>query len=91
MPGIGCTVTYSNRKGLKLFGLDETDLKNGTNVFEIWHRVNVVASTIFFDSLSDWGNLFESGYVFSQTPGSATVTFGEGGGTGKSKKLSYAT
>ncbi len=28
-------VTYSNRKGLKIFGLDETDLKNGINVFDV--------------------------------------------------------
>ncbi len=29
------TLTYSNRKGLTLFGLDENDLENGLNVFDV--------------------------------------------------------
>lgn len=50
---------------------------NGTNVFEIWHRVyNGGDSSVFFDSLSDWGNTFESGYVFAHVPGTSTLTFG---------------
>ena len=49
---------------------------NGTGVFEIWHRVSTVASTVFWDSLSDWGNTFESGFVFAHTPGTNTLTFG---------------
>ena len=49
---------------------------SGTGVFEIWCRVNTTASAVFFDSLSAWGSTFESGYVYDQQFGSATVTFG---------------
>lgn len=49
---------------------------NGTNVFEIWHRVNIVTSTVFFDNVADWGNTYESGFVFSHVPGTNTLNFG---------------
>lgn len=49
---------------------------DGTNVFEIWHRVGTVASTVFFDAVADWGNTFETGFVFSHTPGTSTLNFG---------------
>lgn len=49
---------------------------SGTNVFQIWHRVNTTTSTVFFDSVSDWGNSFESGFVFSCVAGSGVVNFG---------------
>jgi hypothetical protein len=49
---------------------------NGTGVFEIWHRISSAASTIFFDSFAEFGATYESGFVFQQTFGSATLTFG---------------
>ncbi len=50
---------------------------NGTGVYEIWHRVyNGNNSTVFFDQLADWGNTFETGFVFAHTPGTSTLTFG---------------
>ncbi len=49
---------------------------NGTNVFEIWHRVSSVASTVYWSSLSEWGNTYESGYVFTCSPQSSALTFG---------------
>lgn len=49
---------------------------DGTNVFEIWHRVSTVASTVFWDSLSDWGDTFESGFVFEHVPGTSALNFG---------------
>jgi hypothetical protein len=49
---------------------------SGTGVFEIWHRVSTVASSVFWDSLSDWGNTYESGFVFAHPPGTGTLTFG---------------
>lgn len=49
---------------------------NGTGVFDIWHRVNTTASAVFWDSVSQFGNTFESGFVYAQQFGDATVTFG---------------
>ena len=50
---------------------------SGTDVFEIWHRVdNSGAGTVYFNSVSQWGNNYESGFVFGQTFGNSTVTFG---------------
>jgi len=49
---------------------------SGTGVFEIWHRVNTTASAVFFDAVADFGNTFESGFVYAQQHGSSTVTFG---------------
>lgn len=49
---------------------------SGTGVYEIWHRVNVVASAVFFDEVADWGSLWKTGKVFSQVPGSSTLDFG---------------
>ena len=49
---------------------------NGTGVFEIWHRVSTVASTVFWDSVSDWGNTYESGFVFEHVPGTSALNFG---------------
>lgn len=49
---------------------------NGTGVFEIWHRIASGASTVFYDSFAEFGTHFESGKVFQQTFGSATLTFG---------------
>lgn len=48
----------------------------GTGVFEIWHRVNTAASSVFYSSVSQFGSTFESGFVYAQQFGSATVTFG---------------
>ena len=41
---------------------------SGTNVFQIWHRVNTTASTVFFDEVADWGDSFECGFVFEHIP-----------------------
>lgn len=50
---------------------------SGTNVFQIWHRVaSDGASAVYYNSLTQWGTTFESGFVFNQTFGSATLTFG---------------
>jgi hypothetical protein len=49
---------------------------NGTNVFQIWHRVSTVASTVFWDSVLDWGDSYEAGFVFSCVPGSGVLDFG---------------
>jgi hypothetical protein len=49
---------------------------DGTNVFQIWHRIVPSASIIFYNNISQFGNTFESGFVFDQSFGSATVTFG---------------
>lgn len=49
---------------------------NGTGIFEIWHRISSGASTVFYDSFAEFGTHFESGKVFQQTFGSATLTFG---------------
>lgn len=51
---------------------------NGTGVFEIWHRVlnTNTGSLIFFDSLSQWGATYESGFVFGCTPLQSTLVFG---------------
>jgi hypothetical protein len=49
---------------------------SGTNVFQIWHRVNTTTSTVFFDAVADWGNSFECGFVFSCVAGSGVVNFG---------------
>lgn len=51
---------------------------SGTGVYQIWHRVaSDGASTIFYNDISQFGNTFESGFVFKQTIGSATLTFGD--------------
>lgn len=49
---------------------------NGTNVFEIWHRISSGASTVFYDSFAEFGTHFEGGKVFQQAFGSSTLTFG---------------
>lgn len=49
---------------------------NNTNIFEIWHRVSTVPSTVFWDSINDWGNTFESGFVFEHVPGQNILNFG---------------
>jgi hypothetical protein len=49
---------------------------SGTGVYQWWFRVNTTASTVFYDAIADFGNTYESGFVFSQTFGSTTVTFG---------------
>jgi hypothetical protein len=49
---------------------------NGTGVYQWWFRVNTTTSTVFYDAIADFGNTYESGFVFSQTFGSSTVTFG---------------
>jgi len=49
---------------------------SGTGVYQWWHRVVPTASTIFYGSISDFGNTYESGFCFSQTFGSSTATFG---------------
>jgi hypothetical protein len=49
---------------------------SGTNVFQIWHRVNTTASTVFFDEVADWGDSFECGFVFEHVPGTNTINFG---------------
>lgn len=50
---------------------------SGTGVFEIWHRVSPYVGTIYYNDISQFGNTFESGFVFDQTFGDATVTFGD--------------
>lgn len=50
---------------------------SGTNVFEKWiHTPTVVASTVFYDSVLQYGNTYQSGYVFEQATASSTITFG---------------
>jgi len=49
---------------------------NGTNVFEIWHRISSGASTVFYDTFTEFGTHFEGGKVFQQTFGSSTLTVG---------------
>lgn len=49
---------------------------NGTNIFEIWHRISSGASTVFYDTFTEFGTHFEGGKVFQQTFGSATLTVG---------------
>lgn len=49
---------------------------NGTNVFEIWHRVTAVATAVYYSGTSMWGNTYESGYVFTCVPLSGVLTFG---------------
>jgi hypothetical protein len=49
---------------------------SGSGIYQIWHRVSTVASTAFWDAIADWGSTYESGFVFDQTPGSSTLTFG---------------
>lgn len=49
---------------------------NGTNVFEIWHRISSGASTVFYDTFTEFGTHWESGKVFQQAFGSSTLTFG---------------
>jgi hypothetical protein len=49
---------------------------SGTNIFQIWHRVNTTASTVFFDEVADWGDSFECGFVFEHVPGTNTINFG---------------
>lgn len=49
----------------------------GTNVFEIWHRVaSDGVSTVYYNSLTQWGGSWESGFVFNQSFGSSTLSFG---------------
>jgi hypothetical protein len=50
---------------------------SGTGIYQWWHRVNTTTSTVFYDAIADFGNTYESGFVFSQTFGSSTVTFGD--------------
>jgi len=47
---------------------------SGTGVFQIWHRINVSGSAAYSDP-DDFGNTFESGFVFSQVVGTSTLTF----------------
>lgn len=49
---------------------------NGTNVFEIWHRVSTVSSAAYFSGTASFGNTYESGYVFTCVPLSGVLTFG---------------
>lgn len=49
---------------------------NGTGVFDKWFRVVPSASIIFYNNISQFGATYESGFVFDQTFGDATVTFG---------------
>lgn len=49
---------------------------SGTGVYEIWHRISNAASTVFYDTFTEFGAHFEGGKVFQQTFGDATVTFG---------------
>jgi hypothetical protein len=49
---------------------------SGTGIFEIWHRISSGASTVFYDTFTEFGTHFEGGKVFQQTFGSATLTFG---------------
>lgn len=49
---------------------------DGTDVFQIWHRVVPSASIIFYNNINQFGTTFESGFVFDQSFGDATVTFG---------------
>jgi hypothetical protein len=49
---------------------------SGTGIYQWWFRVNTTASAVFYDAIADFGNTYESGFVFSQTFGSSTVTFG---------------
>jgi len=58
----------------------ETEEDSGE--YEIWHRVyhNTVnggsTSTVFWDDIADWGNSFETGYVFYNDRTAGTITFG---------------
>lgn len=50
---------------------------NGTNVYEIWHRVPTnQVSTAFFNSPAEFGGNYESGFVFTNAPRATTITFG---------------
>lgn len=55
---------------------------NGTNVFEIWHRVlqngvnGAATSTVFWDAVTDWGNSYETGFVFYNDRTAGTVVVG---------------
>lgn len=49
---------------------------SGTGIYEIWHRISSGASTVFYDTFTEFGTHFEGGKVFQQTFGDATVTFG---------------
>jgi len=49
---------------------------NGTGVFEIWHRIVPNAQAIFWTNINQFGGNFETGFVFGQSHGDATVTFG---------------
>jgi hypothetical protein len=49
---------------------------SGTGVYQWWFRVNTTTSAVFFDAIADFGNTYDSGFCFSQTFGSATVTIG---------------
>ncbi len=64
---------------------------SGTTVYEIWHRVlqngvNYAAtSTVFWDNVTDWGNSFETGFVFyndrtTGTTGTVVVGTSSNGG-----------
>ena len=56
---------------------------NGTGVFDIWHLVlGNGTDTVFFNDPTQFGNTFESGFVFKQTFGSSTLTFGTSTGGG---------
>ena len=50
---------------------------NGTGIFYKWHRVaSDGASAVYYNSISQFGATYESGFVFNQTFGNSTVTFG---------------
>jgi hypothetical protein len=55
---------------------------DGTGVYEIWHRVyqNGVngspTSAVFWDAVTDFGNSFETGFVFYNNRAAGTITVG---------------
>lgn len=51
---------------------------SGTGIFEIWFRVTDYVGTIYWNGISQFGATQESGHVYQQALGDATVTFGDG-------------
>jgi hypothetical protein len=55
---------------------------SGTGVYEMWHRVyqngvnGGAVSAVFYDAVTDWGNSFETGFVFYNDRTAGTVVVG---------------
>jgi hypothetical protein len=56
--------------------------ETGTGVYEMWHRVyqngvnGGATSAVFWDAVADWGNSFETGFVFSNNRAGPSITVG---------------